>query len=799
MLQDLKHALRSLLRTPGFTTAAVLTLALGIGANVAVFTMAYSAIAKPLPFPDAERLVWIGNDDVKNGINDTSLRMSQYLDWRDNATVFERLAAWHGFFGHLSFNLTGVAEPERLTGIEVSPSLFDLLGTTPAAGRVFRSDEDLPGGAPVVVLSHAFWQRRFGGRADIVGGPITLNERSYTVVGVLPAGFAFTGTFLPGTSLDVYVPLVRDPKAENLGGYLSVIGKLRPGVTPQQAAALLQTRQQALAVERPFMNIFRQPVLPLDAHVSRAVRQPLMLLVGGVLCVLLIGCANLANLLVARAAARQHEVAVRSALGATTARIFRGTLAESLVLSVAGGALGVLVAGFLLGLLAQSGLPMMPRIDEMQLSATGLVSAFALCSLTTLVFGSLPLVQSRFSSRSTTFKMRAPTSDRFATRVQHGLVFSQIVLAVTLLMAGGLLLRSFAGLMRVDPGFRPDQLIAMRVDAGTRHATGQARTAFFEEVVARVDALPGVESAAIGMNLPLVGNMVWDVGIPGSPPPPAPGTIAFARVASAGYFRTLGIPFIAGRDFERTDRTDSARVVIVNQTLARKISELREPVGSTVSIGGRDHRVVGIVADVRHKAMNEEGGAEFYLPHAQRPFPAVDLVVRTGEGASTIVPAIRRTVWSVDRNQTIGNAIAMRDLIDTSLLSSRLLATVVGAFGAIALLLAALGVYGVVSYGVTRHTNEIGIRMALGAQAHQVLSQVFRQGLLPVALGVIVGAGAALAAGRLLAGHLYGISPHDPWTFFSVITLLAIIATAACWLPARRATRIDPIVALRYE
>lgn len=799
MLNDLRHAIRGLLRTPGFTTAAVLTLALGIGANVAVFTMAYSAIAKPLPFPDAERLVWIGNDDVKNGTNDTSLRMSQYLDWLDNATVFERLAAWHGFFGHLSYNLTGAGEPERLTGIEVSPSVFELLGTKPAMGRLFRSDEDLSGGALVVVLSHAFWQRRFGGRADIVGSAITLNERSYTITGVLPAGFAFTGTFLPGKNLDVYVPLVRDPKAENLGGYLSVIGKLRPGVTIQQAAALLLTRQQALAVERPFMNIFRQPVLPLDAYVSRTVRQPLMLLVGGVLCVLLIGCANLANLLVARAAARQHEVAVRSALGATTARIFRGTLAESLVLSAAGGALGVLVAGFLLGLVAQSGLPMMPRLDEMRLSATGLGFALALCSLTTLVFGSLPLVQSRVSSRSTTFKMRAPTSDRFATRIQYGLVFSQIALAVTLLMAGGLLLRSFAGLMRVDPGFRPDQVIAMRVDAGTRHATGQARTAFFEEVVARVDALPGVESAAIGMNLPLVGNMVWDVGIPGAPQPPAPGTVAFARVAGPEYFRTLGIPVTAGRNFERTDRLDSARVVIVNQTLAKKIAQFREPVGSTVSIGGRDHRVVGIVADVRHKAMNEEGGAEFYLPHAQRPFPAVDLVVRTGDGASTIVPAIRRTIWSIDPNQTIGNAIAMRDLIDTSLLPSRLLATVVGAFGAIALLLAALGVYGVVSYGVTRHTNEIGIRMALGAQAHQVLSQVFRQGLLPVAFGVIVGAGAALAAGRLLAGHLYGISPHDPATFVSVITLLAVIAAAACWLPVRRATRVDPIVALRYE
>ena len=799
MIHDLRHAIRGLIRTPGFTAAAVLTLALGIGANVAVFTMAYSAIAKPLPFPGADRLVWIGNDDVKNRTTDTSLRMSQYLDWLENATVFERIAAWHGFFGHLSYNLTGTGEPERLTGIEVSPSLFDLLGTKPAAGRLFRSDEDAPGSAAVVILSHAFWQRRFSGNADIVGRAITLNERTYTVAGALPASFAFTGTFLPGKHLDVYVPLIRDPKTENLGGYLSVIGKLRPGVTAEQAQAQLASRQQALARERPFMSVFRQPVVPLKTYVSRTVRDPLTLLLGGVLCVLLIGCANLANLLVARAAAKQHEVAVRSALGATAARIFRATVAESLVLTLAGGALALVVAASLLGVVAQSGLSMMPRLDEMRLSPAGVWFALALCALTTLVFGSLPMVQSRFGSTSTTFKMRAPTSDRFASRVQQGLVFSQIALAVTLLMAGGLLLRSFAGLMRVDPGFGADQVLAMRVDAGTRHSNGQSRAAFFEEVVSRVESLPGVQSAAIGLNLPLVGNMVWDVGIPGAPQPPAPGTTAFARIVSPGYFRTLGIALVSGRDFERADRLDSARVVIVNQTLAKRIAEFREPVGSTVSIGGRDHRVVGIVADVRHKAMNEEGGSEFYMPHTQRQFSAVDLVVRTVDLPSTIVPAIRRTVWSVDPNQTIGNAIALRDLVDMSLLPSRLIATVVTAFGAIALLLAALGVYGVVSYGVTRHTNEIGIRMALGAQAQQVLIQVFRQGLLPVAIGVIAGGGAALAAGRLLSGHLYGISPHDPVTFFSVIALLTIIAGAACWLPARRATRIDPIVALRYE
>jgi predicted permease len=805
LVKDGRFAARVFLRSPGFTSVAVLTLAVGIGATTAMFTIVHSVLLRPLPFPAADRLVWIRNHNVSSDAHDISSRMSQFRDWRDRARLFEGLAAYHDYFTHLSYNLTGRGEPERLSGIEVSASLFPLLGERPALGRLFRDDEDVPGAAPVVVLSHGLWHRRFGSDPGIVDQPLILNGRSHSVIGVLRPGQALTGALLPGTELDVYLPLVRDESAERLGGYLAVLGRLRPGVSLDQAHAELSAIQAGMAVQRPSMGEFRPVIVPLSERVAGPVRPALVVLFGAVGFVLLAGCANLGNLLLARATARRKEISVRTALGATGSRLLRQMLAESLVLVSLGAAAGIALASAILRLFTQRNWLNLPRLAEVQLDGTPLVFALAVSGVTAIFFGSLPALQGSRIDLADALKEggRAAAPGRRSQRFRAALVATQVGLALVLLIGTGLLLRSLWRILDVDPGFRPENVIAMRVDPGNRYPPGPRLSAFFDEVLRRVSTLPGVSSAALVYNLPLDRNMVWTVGIPGKIDAPGTQPTAFTRIVSPGYFRTMGITLIEGRDIGVDDRADRTPVVVVNETLARLIAAEHEPLASRLVIGGREHVVVGVVGDVRHQALEREPGAEMYLAHRQGEAPGVravltgfDLVLKTSVDPHGIVPLVRREVWAVDPDQAVGKVVPIPHLVERSLLSRRLLTGLVAAFGGLALLLSVTGVYGVVSYGVAQRTQEIAIRMALGARASAVHALVLRQTASVALLGLLAGIGAAFALTRLLSSQLYGVTRTDPVSFAVAAGGLVALVLLASYLPSRRAARVDPGVAL---
>lgn len=801
-LKDGRFALRLFLRSPGFTSAAIVTLAVGIGATTAMFTVVHSVLLRPLPFPGPERMVWITNSRAAMRRLDGESRMSQFREWRDRARSFEGLAAYHAYFTHLSYNLTGRGDPERLSGIEVSASLFPLLGQKPAAGRLFRADEDLPAAAPTVVLGYGLWQRRFGTDPGIVGQSLTLNGRPCSVIGVLPPHPDFMASLLPGVELDLYLPLVRDERAESYGFYLAVLGRLRSGVSLEQARAELRSIQAAMAAQRSFLNEFRPEMVPLSQRVAGSVRPALVLLFGGVGFVLLAGCANLGNLLLTRATGRRREISVRTALGATGSRLLRQMLAESLVLVALGAAAGVALAGVLLRLLTQRNWLNLPRIAEIELDGTALVFALGLSVLTGLFFSSIPSLQGVRIDLTEALKEggRGAAPGRRSNRFRAALVVMQVALALVLLIGTGLLLRSLGRVLDVDLGFRPENVIAMRIDPGDRYERGARLTAFLDEILGRVSSLSGVRSAAFVYNLPLDRDMTWAVAFPGKTYVPGTEPVAFARIVTPGYFRTMGIRLFQGRDVSEHDRPGGTRVVLVNETLARIIAAVREPLSSGLLIDGTEYRVIGIVGDVRHQALEKEAGPEIYLPLSQgEPFTGFDLVLKTSVEPASIAPLVRREVWAVDPDQAVGKVVTIRQLVERSLLPRRLLTALVAAFGGLALLLAFTGVYGVVSYGVAQRTQEIAVRMALGARAGAVHALILRQTALVALLGVFIGLGAALALTRLLSSQLYGVTRTDPMTFTVVTGGLLALVLLASYLPSRRATRLDPRLALLHE
>jgi putative ABC transport system permease protein len=806
---DLRTAVRRLGKSPGFALAAVLTLGLGIGANTTLFSIVDAVVLRPLPYPRPAELLAVQTRRVQAGNpGGAAASAPDYLDWGRQSHAFRALGA----ASSEAVVLSGRGEPERLAGERVSPSFFAALGVRAALGRTFTPQEDRPGSG-VVVLSHGLWKRRFGGDPRILGRSLRLDGQPTLVVGVMPAGF---GTLEEESELWVPMAFTKDDLDSRGSHFLTVVGRLAPGVSSAQAQAEMTAIAARLAHEHPIEDAgFTVEVRPLHEVVTGGVRPLFLVLLGAVSFVLLIACANVANLLLARAATRQRELAVRAALGASRRRLMGEMLADGLPLALAGGLVGVLLA--LWGTdLAVAAIPAgLPRAGQIRVDGMALGFTLALSLLTGLAISLVPAFQTGRGQLNDALKDGGRSASggtgRHATRSL--LVVLELTLAAALLIGAGLTLKSFARLMQVDPGFRPAGLVAGRVGlADARYPTNAQQAAFLDAVLGRLRATPGVREAAAVSPLPLGGSRhTLSLAILGRPPlPPGVRLSANWRTVSPGYFHTMGIPLLAGRELGDRDREGAPGVLVINRTMAARHFPGENPIGKRIRIGYNDLEceIVGLVGDVKHAGLDAEAGAEMYTAFAQAPFPRVDLVVRMSSGApptlaasaaSAAAAALRAAVRQVDPEQAVSQIQTLESLLRGSAARSRFVLTLLALFAALALLLAAVGLYGVMSWSVGERTHEIGIRMALGARREEVLGMVVRQGAGLILAGV--GSGLLLAGmlARLISRLLFTVSPTDPAIFAAVPLVLAAVALVATWLPAQRATRVDPLVALQAE
>jgi putative ABC transport system permease protein len=795
LLQDLRYAARTLTRSPGFTLVAVFTLALGIGANTAIFSVVNAVLLRPLPYAEPERLASAG-----------WLMRGDYLVARERSRSFEELALYRASVG---FNLSAAGEPERVTGAHASPDLFSILGVAPLLGRTLLAHEERPGEDGVVVLSHALWRQRFGGDPAVVGREVMIDSEPRTVVGVMPPGFDF-----PAGDALLWVPLPLDPADPVAlwgGGGGQSLGRLRAGVTPAQAQAEIR----ALASEMREANTLWTPppeygmereVTALQEQMVGEVRTRLLVALGAVGLVLLIACANVANLMLARAAARRKEVAIRTALGAGRFRLIRQLLTESTLLALLGGAAGLALAFGGVRLLI-GGLPAdTPRVAEIGIDVGVLGFAAAVTLLTGLLFGLFPALRtSRQDLHAALRGGRGASEGAGQRRLSSALVAGEVALAVVLVIGAGLLIRSFWTLLRVDPGFRVESIVSARITPPEiRYGQAAQQRAFYGELLARTEALPGVSGAALVDRLPLVGGFAG-LAFEVEGQPFVPGTAApmvETRRITPDYLRLMGIPLLSGRPLADADREGAPDVALINEAMARQHWPGEDPVGRRFKPVWWQNRwitVVGVVADVRQYGLASAVEPEMYRPFAQEPAGTMMLVARTAAEPPVLAANLRSTVAAVDPEVPVSEVLTLEQVVSRSVAAPRFTMLLLAVFAAVALLLGAVGIYGVVAYSVTRRTREIGVRMALGARVEDVARLVIGQGLLLTLVGVAIGLVVALAATRVLSSLLYGIEPTDPVTFLAVPLLLTLVALLASYLPARRATRVDPLVALRAD
>jgi putative ABC transport system permease protein len=803
--QTVRIAARTWRRTPALAAVIVCTLALGIGATTAAFTIAYSILVQRFPFPDSDRLVWITTYDTRNDKGSRPFtatnRLPQFADWQHRLTSFEQIGAWAGVAPDI-FTVTGAGTPERVSGLRVTHQLLPMLAASPESGRLFRTGDDAPGAAQTAVLSHGYWQRRFAADPTIVGRSITIENVPHLVVGVLTPDFPLTGSLFAGASIDVYLPLTVDGN-EDIGGFMAVVGRLRPGVSAEQARAELAARQTALSIGKwQWMTVLAPQVTPLSVLVTRDARLPVLFLFAGVGSVLLMACANLANLLLVRASGRRREMQLRTALGASWGQVLAQTTAESAVLVVIGGTAGIVFAATALDVLPRATSVSLARIGDLQVGWPAIAFAFAACATITLLFGGVALLQLRRRNVLDGLRPHAGiTPEPRAVYAQRLALVVQVALVVVLTVTGGLLMRSFIALLDVDPGFNARGAMAIRVDPAGR-LTGPNRLPFFNQVIERVAAVPGVTSAAMTIHVPLGDrpSMGWDAIPQGREHNPASDNAA-GRIVSPGYFTTAGIQLLEGRDFDSRDVRDNPFVMAINETFARLIrAEGRDPLQTRMLVLGNVRQVVAVVADVKHRSLDGDTGREAYIPMGQAPtfFQSYDLIVRAPDPIA-LVPAIRDAIWDIDRNQALGTPVPLEEYVGRTLRPRQLLTEVIGVFAAAALLLAAFGVYGVVGYRVAQRMKEIAIRVALGAPRWRVTRTVLSDTVIYVGLGIAVGLPLSLAAAASMRSYLFGVEPADGVTLAAACAVVTAAALLAAYIPARRAPRVDPIAALRIE
>jgi len=808
LLQDLKYAARMLAKSRGFTAVAVLTLALGIGANTAIFSIINTVLLRPLPYANPEQLINISASNSEKGLTGIAVSYTKLQHLQQLTRTLESVGAYYS----LSLNLVGRGEPEQINGNRVNAEFFRALDISPALGRGFLPAEDQIGGPDVAMLSDAFWHSHFNGDPAVIGRTLSLDGRSTTIVGVLPPTFHFP---FQQPEADVWLPRVFDIlglKPEQLrsgAGFLFIIARLKPGETFAHVQAEVETINQSYAQAFPGnadSGKLALTMTSLENNLVGSVRPSLIVLLVAVGFVLLIACANVASLMMARATAREKEVAIRQALGASRGRLARQLLTESVLLSFIGGMLGVLVAAWCLPLLRLVAPGTVPRLDEVRMDGIVLAFSMGLCFLTGVAFGIFPALQVSRRDLHETLKEggRGSSESSRGGRARRLMVIAEVAVALMLVTGAGLLIKSFANLLRVNPGFDSRGVTTFPINLPTtRYATGPQRAEFFRQALERIRLLPNIDSAGVVSYLPLAGPIRYVFfcaegqvcqGIGKDP-------LIALRQASPGFLETMRIPLLRGRTFNERDIPGAPLVVIINQTVAERYFPHQDPIGKILR-NSREMipmQIVGVVADVKFSALSTPKFEEMYLPYQQSPWMSMTIVVRSGSAAQPLVSAVRQKIMELDPDLPLTGIQPMEKVVSVSVGQPRLITGLVGAFAGFALLLAAVGIYGVMAYSVSQRSHEMGIRMALGAAPRDIFRLVVGQGMRLVLAGITLGFLASLGLTRLMATLLFGTSANDPVTFAAVAFLLIGVAMAACYLPARRATRVDPLVALRYE
>ncbi|HVF70374.1 MAG TPA: ABC transporter permease [Chthoniobacterales bacterium] len=801
LFADLRYGIRMLMKNPGFTFAALLTLALGIASSTAIFSVIDGVLLHPLPYPDSEKLMVLSPTTRSTGVAQGAFSPANYIDYAAQNDVFTHLGASRGE----QFSLSDGDRPERVRGTMTTSNMFPLFDVTPILGRALQPSDEQPGHNLVVVLSSELWARRFASDRNIIGRQISLNDEPHTVVGVMPPNY------MPDNYGELWVPSAFgvptnslrpnvDPRPIRGSNYLDVFARLKPGVTLEKARAELDAISRRL--EQQYSNDNRDlgvKVTPLHEDVVGGLRPVLLLLFAAVGFLVFIGCANVANLLLARAATRSREISIRAAMGASRARLIRQLLTESVLLAVIGGAIGAVLAAWAIPLLMAMAPPALRSFKDIGLNGQVLAFSAGISVVTGILFGLVPAISSATSSPAESLKQGERGSTGTGNRRRGFLIATEVGLSLVLLIGAGLMIKSFSNLTKVTPGFNPDRLLIFSVGASAK-ADEDRQLQFYQQVLQQTAAVPGVEHVAAVSRLPFSGgNSARSFNRPGS----TKEDEADIRVATPDYFKTMGIPFVRGRNFTDHDTKDSARVAIINEQCAKDVFPGEDPIGQFVENYGPNNeklQVVGVVGNVRHRALEHAPRPELYQPLGQGMWPSVFIAVRTApENPLTVLPGVQQAVWSVNKSVPLGNPRTMNDLIARTLLQKKFTVLLLSIFAGAALVLAAIGLYGVISYSVAQRTRELGIRIALGAQKSDVLRLILRQGMTLVAAGVVFGIAASLGLTRLIASLLYGISASDPLTFFLLSAALVLVAFIACWLPARRASAVDPIVALHAE